>query len=88
MLKKYYLDGFFWLPILVKWYQNMSGFAYVCVYIYIYIYNICIYAYIYMYIFHKIRAIHLVLAQLSGNCPLIIETFENSEKKLEISNLH
>ena len=38
--------------------------------------------------FHKIRAIPLVLAQLSGNCPLIIETFEDSEKKLEMSNPH
>ena len=27
MLKKYYLGGFFWAPILLKWYQNMSGFA-------------------------------------------------------------
>ena len=25
MLKKYYLGRFFWVPILVKWYQNMSG---------------------------------------------------------------
>ena len=45
------------------------------------------YANINIYIFHKIRAIPLVLAQLSGNCSLIIEPFENSEK-LEISNLH
>ena len=37
----------------------------------------------YIYIFHKIRAIPLVLAQLSGNCPLIIETLENSEKNLK-----
>ena len=50
------------------------------IYLYIYIYaNI----YIYIYIFHKIRAIPLVLAQLSGNCPLIIETLENSEKNLK-----
>ena len=27
MLKKYYLGGFFWVPILVKQHQNMSGFA-------------------------------------------------------------
>ena len=27
MLKKYYLGGFFWAPIPVKWYQNNSGFA-------------------------------------------------------------
>ena len=27
MLKKYYLGGFFWAPILLKWYQNMSGFT-------------------------------------------------------------
>ena len=27
MLKKYYLAGFFWASILVKRYQNMSGFA-------------------------------------------------------------
>ena len=27
MLKKYCLGGFFWAPILHKWYQNMSGFA-------------------------------------------------------------
>ena len=35
------------------------------------------YIYIYYYannIFHKIRAIPLVLAQRSGNCPLITET--------------
>ena len=39
--------------------------------------------YTYTYIFHKIMAIPLVLAQLSGNCPLIIEPFENSEKNLK-----
>ena len=27
MLKKYYLGRFFWAPILVKWYQNTSGFG-------------------------------------------------------------
>ena len=27
MLKKYYLGEFFWVPILHKRYQNMSGFA-------------------------------------------------------------
>ena len=27
MLKKYYLGGFLWAPILHKQYQNMSGFA-------------------------------------------------------------
>ena len=27
MLKKYYLGGFFWVPILHKQYQNTSGFA-------------------------------------------------------------
>ena len=27
MLKKYYLGGFFWAPIQVKWYQNTYGFA-------------------------------------------------------------
>ena len=40
--------------------------------------------YIYIYpnnIFHKTKAIPLVLAQLSGNCPLIIETFEKTKKK-------
>ena len=50
--------------------------------IYLYIY-MQISTYIYIYIFHKIRAIPLVLAQLSGNCPLIIETLENSEKNLK-----
>ena len=34
------------------------------------------------------RAIPLVLAQLSENCSLITEPLENSEKKLEISNVH
>ena len=27
MLKKYYLGGFFWVPIPHRWYQNMSEFA-------------------------------------------------------------
>ena len=45
--------------------------------------HIYIYASIYIHILHKIRAILLVLAQLSGNCPLIIEPFENSEKNLK-----
>ena len=27
MLKKYYLSGFFWVPIPVEQYQNMSGFT-------------------------------------------------------------
>ena len=27
MLNNYYLDRFFWVPILHGWYQNMSGFA-------------------------------------------------------------
>ena len=27
MLKKYYLGGFFWVPILHRRYQNMSEFA-------------------------------------------------------------
>ena len=51
--------------------------------IYIYIYIIYIYKYIHIHIFHKIRAIPLVLALLSGNCPLIIESLENSEKILK-----
>ena len=51
-----------------------------CVYIYM---NICIYIYILYIKFHKIRAIPLVLALLSGNCPLIIEPLENSEKILK-----
>ena len=52
--------------------------------------NICIYIckYIHIYIFHKIRAIPLVLAQLSGNCPLIIEPFKNSENSLKYLILH
>ena len=48
----------------------------------------CICIYMYMRICVYIKAIPLVLAQLSGNCALIIEPFDNSEKKLEISNLH
>ena len=27
MLKRYYLGGFFWVPIPLKQYQNRSGFA-------------------------------------------------------------
>ena len=30
MLEKYYLGGFFWVMILHKRYQNMSGFAGAC----------------------------------------------------------
>ena len=30
MLKKYYLGGFFWVPIPIKQYQNMSGFTSDC----------------------------------------------------------
>ena len=26
--KKYYMGGFFWVPIPVKWYQNTSGFIF------------------------------------------------------------
>ena len=46
--------------------------------IYIYIY---IYIYTCIYIFHKIRDIPLVLALISGNCRMIIDPLENSEKK-------
>ena len=35
------------------------------------------------YFDQKIRPIPLVSAQLSRNCPLIIEPFENSEKNLK-----
>ena len=35
------------------------------------------------YIFHKLKSILLVSAQLSGNCPLIIEPSEDSEKNFK-----
>ena len=69
---------YLYISISISIYISISMSIYLYIYIYIYA-NI----YIYIYIFHKIRAIPLVLAQLSGNCPLIIETLENSEKNLK-----
>ena len=50
------------------------------------IFKMLVHFYIYISvnnIFHEIRAIPLVLAQLSENCPLIIETFKIQKKNLK-----
>ena len=78
-VKSYWLIYFSFYRILFILCKYIMGI----VLLYLYDSVLCFQIYTYLYIFHKIKIIPLVLSQLSGNCPLIVEPFANSEKNLK-----